>query len=124
MRQLSCGSRCRPKSFRLSGRGGFDALYDRSVFLIQAQYPWLADGSVAQPEVQRLARLKARLEGQNAALALDANNLLLITFTDVLAGLVGEPLTVRILYSAWGHDAQQGDAQRDAQQRDGKEIEK
>jgi len=44
------------------------------------------------------------LEGQTPAQVSDANSLLLITFTDILAALIGEQLTTRILRSAWGID--------------------
>ena len=46
------------------------------------------------------------LEGQTPVQASEANSLLLITFTDILASLIGEQLTTRILCSAWGNDAQ------------------
>ena len=47
-------------------------------------------------------------EGKTAGQASEANNLLLITFTDILASLIGEKLTTTILYSAWGNDASGG----------------
>jgi len=87
------------------GDAGFDSLYARSVFLTQTQYPWLAAGSAAPTADQRFAPLQTSLEEQTTALALEANTLLLIIFTDILASMLGEPLTARILNSAWGHDA-------------------
>ena len=88
------------------GEGGFDSLYARSVFLTQSTFPWLAANSASLQADHRFAHLKMSLEGQTPALARDANSLLLITFTDILASLVGEPLTARILDSAWGSEAQ------------------
>ena len=88
------------------GEGGFDSLYARSVFLVQSTYPWLAASSVLPQKDHRFTPLKTSFEGQSPALTLEANSLLLITFTDILASLVGESLTVRILDSAWDHDGQ------------------
>jgi hypothetical protein len=44
------------------------------------------------------------LEGQTPAQASEANRLLLITFTDILAALIGEQLTTSILRLAWGSE--------------------
>jgi hypothetical protein len=45
------------------------------------------------------------LSDQTPAQAGAANRLLLITFTDIMASLIGEALTTRILSSAWGNVA-------------------
>ena len=45
------------------------------------------------------------LERQTPAQASEANRLLLITFTDILASLIGEQLTTSILRLAWANDA-------------------
>jgi hypothetical protein len=85
------------------GEGGFNSLYARSVYLTQSSFPWLTASS---PQTdQRFAALKASLEAQTPAQANVANRLLLITFTDIVASLIGDPLTTRILRSAWGIDA-------------------
>ena len=86
------------------GEGGFNSLYMRSVFLARARFPWL---TVAVPSPQRdhlFAQLKTSLAGQTPEQASAANSLLLITFTDILASLIGEVLTTSILGSAWGND--------------------
>lgn len=87
------------------GEDGFNSLYARSVFLAQPTFPWLTASSVAQQNDQRFAELKKGLEGQTPSQAREANSLLLLTFTGILAALIGEPLTTRILCSAWGDDA-------------------
>lgn len=87
------------------GEGGFNSLYARSVFLAQPTFPWLAASSLSPQADQRFAELKTSLEGQMPAQAHAANRLLLITFTDILATLIGEQLTASILRSAWGNDA-------------------
>jgi hypothetical protein len=83
------------------GEEGFNSLYARSLFLSHASFPWLAANLPPKAE-QRFAELKAKLEGQAPEQAREANTLLLINFTDVLASLIGESLTTRILNLAWG----------------------
>jgi len=87
------------------GEDGFNSLYARSIFLAQPKFPWLAANSLSPQTDQRFAELKKRLEGQTPSQAREANSLLLLTFTGILATLIGEPLTIRILRSAWGNDA-------------------
>ena len=88
------------------GQNGFDSLYARSVFLCQPRFPWLAPNAPPPQGNHQFAELKKRFEGQPPDQINAANCLLLITFTDVLAGMIGEQLTVRILNSAWGITAQ------------------
>lgn len=87
------------------GDGGFDALYLRSVLLTQATFPWLAADSPMPQTDHRFTALKLNLEEQKPDQASEANCLLLITFTDILASLIGEELTSSILRSAWGNRA-------------------
>lgn len=87
------------------GEDGFNSLYARSVFLAQPTFPWLTPSALSQPNDQRFAELKKALEGQTPSQAREANSLLLRTFTGILAALIGEPLTTRILCAAWGDDA-------------------
>ncbi len=86
------------------GEDGFNSLYARSIFLSQSRFPWLAASPLAPQNDQRFAGLKTSLEGQAPAQASEANSLLLITFTDILASLIGEQLTTRILRLAWDTD--------------------
>lgn len=87
------------------GAGGFDSLYARSVFLTQSRFPWLAAGSSSAQAGHRFASLKTSLAAQTPAHASEANRLLLVTFTDIVASLIGETLTNGILRSAWGNVA-------------------
>ena len=87
------------------GEGGFTSLYARSVFLAQSSFPWLAASSLAPQTSHRFAQLRISLAEQTPAHAGEANRLLLTTFTDILASLIGERLTASILRSAWGNDA-------------------
>jgi hypothetical protein len=87
------------------GEGGFSSLYARTLFLNQTTCPFLK--VIPQPLKinNRFADLKRAFEGQPPAQVNEANSLLLITLTDILASLIGEPLTTRILLLAWGHDS-------------------
>jgi len=93
------------KIISIVGEGGFNSLYARSVFLSQSSFPWLAACPQSPQPDQRFAELKKCYETQAPAQACAANSLLLITFTDILASLIGEALTASILRSAWGNDA-------------------
>ena len=88
------------------GENGFNSLYARSVFLAQPKFPWLAAASSLSTQTdRRFAELKRSFEGQTPAQVNEANTLLLNTFTDILASIIGEQLTISILRSAWGNDA-------------------
>ncbi|MBK8817288.1 MAG: hypothetical protein IPN42_18085 [Methylococcaceae bacterium] len=84
------------------GEGGFNSLYARAVSLIQPTFPWLKFSSPSAQADNWLATLILSLEGQSPEQASAANSLLLITFTDILASLIGEDLTIHILQAAWG----------------------
>jgi hypothetical protein len=86
------------------GEGGFNSLYARSVFLTRSTFPWLAAGPLPPQADELFAGLKTSLEGQTQAQAVKASSFLLITFTDILASLIGEGLTTSILRLAWGSE--------------------
>ncbi len=92
----------------LVGEEGFNSLYARSAFVAQSRFPWLSAHPLSPQTDQRFAELKTSLDGQIAAQASAANSLLLITFTDILAALIGEQLTASILRSAWGNNTSYG----------------
>jgi hypothetical protein len=87
------------------GEGGFNSLYARSLFLSQSTFPWLAAASLSAQTDSRFAELKTSFAAQTPAYVNEANTLLLITFTDIMASIIGEQLTMGILRSAWGNDA-------------------
>jgi hypothetical protein len=87
------------------GDGGFNSLYLRAISLAQPTFPWLAATSPPSHASNRFAELVTCLKGQPPEQAKAANNLLLTTFTDILATLIGEDLTIQILRSAWGIEA-------------------
>ncbi len=104
------------------GEGGFDSLYARSLFLAQPTFPWLAGSSPSPQTDHRFAELKTSLEGQAPAQASAANRLLLLTFTDILASLIGEQLTGSILHLAWGAEDLMAGHSNDAAYRVNKET--
>ena len=85
------------------GEGGFNSLYERSVHLAQSSFPWLPLCPSPSQTHHRFAELRTRLADQTPAHARAAHSLLLTTFTDILASLIGEQLTASILRSAWGN---------------------
>ncbi len=89
----------------LVGEDGFNSLYARSVFLTQSAFPWLAASPLSPKSDCRFANLKTSLDGQTAAQAVKASSFLLLTFTDILASLIGEQLTASVLRTAWGVEA-------------------
>jgi hypothetical protein len=84
---------------------GFDSLYARSMSLAQLPSPWLSASSRPLQTDRRFAELRVNLDGQTSAQADAANSLLLITFTDILATMIGENLTGNILKLAWDDGA-------------------
>lgn len=97
------------------GESGFNSIYARSLFLAQSTCPWLPSDSTP-PMEHRFAELKKSLDQHPPEQAGEANNLLLITFTDILASLIGEALTSHLLYLAWGGN--------DAVDKSGNEVKK
>jgi len=85
------------------GEAGFNSLYERSVHLAQPTFPWLPPASSPPQAHHRFAELRTRLADQTPAHARAAHSLLLTSFTDILASLIGEQLTASILRSAWGN---------------------
>jgi hypothetical protein len=81
------------------GAHGVDVLFDRSVQLTRARFPWLImeEGNAAEA----LARLGARVAAQEPAVAEEGSYALFVTFTELLATLIGESLTEQLLGSVW-----------------------
>lgn len=88
------------------GEGGFNSLYARSLFLTQSRYPWLAEHELLSPSDQRFTELKICFEAHTPEISTEANHQFLITFSDVLAVLIGEQLTTHLFVTAWDMDAQ------------------
>ncbi|MDO8654460.1 MAG: hypothetical protein Q7R66_19995 [Undibacterium sp.] len=86
------------------GADGFDSLFARSAHLNGVAFPWLLLSHSSQQSHARFTGLKISLESRESNEAIVASTALLITFIDILALLIGELLTTRILRSAWGDD--------------------
>ena len=85
------------------GHGSVAVLYVRSLHLVDAAYPWLADmhqGEGVHAPVD-IAALRAIIALQASDTAAAAGGALLQTFYELLASLVGPPLTERLLRSVW-----------------------
>jgi len=85
------------------GAVGFTSLYERSVHLAHPTFPWLPLWPSPPQTPHRFAELRTCLADQTPAHARAANSLLLTSFTDIVASLIGEQLTASILLSAWGN---------------------
>lgn len=86
------------------GEEGFATLYLRSLHLTQSRFPWLATGEMQQSD-SLFSPLKTCLEERTSAEAGEAAEHLFITFTSILAQLIGGSLTFNMLRAAWGDKA-------------------
>lgn len=83
----------------LIGESGFCALFGRAARLVSARFEWIAVPSFKTIEAL-LTALGERLASVSAEQARAVNMALLDTFTRLLADLIGEALTIRLLHSA------------------------
>ncbi|MGA2082824.1 MAG: hypothetical protein ABSH53_19735 [Holophaga sp.] len=88
------------------GTGGLDALYGRSLQLTATGFSWLSIAVEGEEVTAPLASLRRRLEAHDPVAAAQAGVALLVTVTDLLATLVGESLTERLLGPIWTPPAQ------------------
>jgi hypothetical protein len=84
----------------LIGESGFCALFGRAVHVIGPDHAWLAPQQPCRAPAQLFASLEERMALVDAERAAAANEALLQTFTQLLAALIGERLTQRLLESA------------------------
>jgi len=84
------------------GERGVDALVGRSLHVSSKTYPWLAIAASEEKGASRLDRLQSRLIDRDPAAAAEASALLLLTFATLLATMIGEALTERLLEPVWG----------------------
>jgi hypothetical protein len=88
----------------LIGHAGIAAICGRSLHLTQRNVPGLAQLRAASPEDGPFARLQLCLEQQEPAVATEAAITLLTTASELLASLIGESLTARLLCETWPDD--------------------
>ena len=84
----------------LIGESGFCALFGRTIHVMGPQHSWLALQQPCRSPEQLFGLLEERMAQVDAARAMAANTLLLQTFTQLLATLIGEALTRRLFASA------------------------
>ena len=82
------------------GAAGVAALFQRSVFLRLAEYPWLANVS-EPPPAGEFSSLRRELSQQGRAVAVAANAALLQSLAQILGNLIGVSLTTRLLQPVW-----------------------
>lgn len=87
------------------GSDGFSMLYSRSVHVVQPSFPWLMCDAAPQLSSSHFDSLKNCLAGRAPAEASAACKELLLTLTEILGALIGEPITVGVLRAAWGDGA-------------------
>lgn len=83
------------------GARGVDAIFRRSLHLTSNVFPWLATAGEQADSTAPLIRFRACLEASEPAAAAEASYALLVTFTELLATLIGESLTDRLLSPVW-----------------------
>ncbi len=83
------------------GAGGVDVLFGRSLHLTGKAFPWLAAAGAKGNSAASLGSLRACLETHETQVAAAAGLALLAGFTELLAGLIGESLTDRLLGNVW-----------------------
>ncbi|NNG21783.1 hypothetical protein [Telluria aromaticivorans] len=84
----------------LIGESGFCALFGRAVHMVGPDHAWLAPQQPCRSPDQLFVLLAERLATVELGRATAANDTLLQTFTQLLATLIGEALTQRLLASA------------------------
>lgn len=93
------------------GARGADVLFGRALHLTARRFPWLPtpthDHSAVPLEV-----LQSCLAGRSVSEASEAGETLLLTFTGLLAGMIGESLTGRLLGPDWSARVPPTQAQR------------
>lgn len=83
------------------GGEGVDMLFHRALHMSAKSYPWLVVTTKKSGRTELLVALQAHLSDRDAALTLEAGGTLLVTFADLLANLIGESLTDRLLGPIW-----------------------
>ncbi|MEJ1962285.1 MAG: hypothetical protein WDO56_12345 [Gammaproteobacteria bacterium] len=83
------------------GARGVDVLFRRALHLTSTAFPWLQLARDHEGGIAVLESVTMRLAGQEASSAAEASHALLVTFTELLATLIGETLTERLLGPVW-----------------------
>lgn len=90
------------------GKDGFAMLYTRCIYLGRESYPWLGLDPSLPPSAFPFVALKNSFAQRDIAEAGAASLALFLTFTDLLAVLIGEPLTDGLLRVFWASELEAG----------------
>ena len=93
------------------GPRGVAALYERSLYLSSATYPWLMAARTQGLQTLETAALQAALSQQAGPAAAAGGSAFLEAFHALLSSLVGASLTERLLRSVWAHPTSGSSAQ-------------
>ena len=99
---FDCWQRLMNETISLLGQLGFDSIYQKSLSLTRRQLPSMALAHLGRADKSTLSELRAALADQTSADGCEVIQTLLLNFTVVLAILIGESLTERLLKVAWG----------------------
>jgi hypothetical protein len=83
------------------GARGLDVLFSHALHQTSAAFPWLEVAVDRGGSASPLPSLMVCLAGQQTSIAAEASYTLLATFTELLATLIGESLTTRLLGPVW-----------------------
>lgn len=83
------------------GARGVEALFARALHQACKAHPWLSDARRHDDSATALASLAGAFASHGPAQAAQASHLLLTTFTELLANLIGESLTESMLGAIW-----------------------
>ncbi len=82
------------------GEQGFETLLHRSAHRVNLDFPWMLYDARSAPADPEFHLLRECFDGQTAAQAHAASELLLTTLIDILAVLIGEHMTMLIVQPA------------------------
>lgn len=85
------------------GKRGLAALYERSLHMARAGYPWLTPADEGVEAAMDLTALKTALMGQDSASAAAGGGAHLQALYELLGSLISLSLTQRLLGPIWEH---------------------
>lgn len=94
------------------GARGVDALFNRSLHVTSKTYPWLAVDGHDENVAILLSGLRARIATRELIDAVEACHALLVNFTELLASLIGDSLTKRLLLTVWVPEPTESEQER------------
>jgi hypothetical protein len=86
---------------RLIGEMGAQMLFERSIAIASAEFPWLRAAPASTTQPATLSALRHALEQQPPETITDAFAAILSTLVDLLKRLIGDGLVERVLSEVW-----------------------